>query len=486
MSPIIHWFRRDLRLHDNTALAAAAQDSSGTVIPVFILEEQLLHGRWSGAARVRFMLESLRALDTALRERGSMLLLQHGNPAEELLQLAQASGASTVYWNRDYSPYAIRRDQAVAQALGDAGYNTRSFKDAVIWEQDEVVKPDGNPYTVYTPYARRWRARLAETDIRVAEIPDLHKPASDLPASRPIPDLADLGLQTEQHAIPGGEPHGQQLLSEFTDLRRKHNITGYAEARDLPGLPGTSRLSAHLRLGTVSIRACLQAALETEAKTAEQDQTQNASVQSWISELAWRDFYVQILFHFPHVLRGAFRPEYDALNWENDADLFDAWCAGRTGYPIVDAAMRQLNTEAWMHNRCRMIVASFLTKDLLIDWRWGERYFMQHLVDGDPAANNGGWQWAAGTGTDAQPYFRIFNPTSQGQKFDPDGAYVRHYLPELADVPDKYIHEPWKMPEQVQHAAGVRIGQNYPAPLVDHKAQRQRALELYKAVKGNT
>jgi deoxyribodipyrimidine photo-lyase len=208
-----------------------------------------------------------------------------------------------------------------------------------------------------------------------------------------------------------------------------------------------------------------------------------AGVQSWINELAWRDFYMQILAHFPHVLRGAFRQQYDALEWENDPDLFAAWCAGRTGYPIVDAAMRQINQEAWMHNRARMIVASFLTKDLLIDWRWGERYFMQHLVDGDLAANNGGWQWAAGTGTDAQPYFRIFNPTSQGQKFDPQGAYVRHYLPELANVPEKFIHEPWKMSEQAQRQAGVQIGRNYPAPIVDHGVQRKRALALYREAK---
>jgi deoxyribodipyrimidine photo-lyase len=234
-------------------------------------------------------------------------------------------------------------------------------------------------------------------------------------------------------------------------------------------------------MGTISPRACLQAAHEVEQRHPDAAE----GVQSWVSELAWRDFYVQILAHFPRVLRGAFRQEYDALAWDNNPEFFAAWCAGRTGYPIVDAAMRQLNQEAWMHNRARMIVASFLTKDLLIDWRWGERYFMQRLVDGDPAANNGGWQWAAGTGTDAQPYFRIFNPTSQGSKFDPQGAYVRQYVPELARVPDRFIHEPWKMSAAQQEEAGLQPGSDYPQPIVDHKEMRQRALALYKAVKDN-
>jgi deoxyribodipyrimidine photo-lyase len=288
-------------------------------------------------------------------------------------------------------------------------------------------------------------------------------------------------LHTEQQAIRGGETHARQMLADFTDLRRNHTIAGYHTDRDVLALPATSRLSAHLHMGTLSPRACLQAAHEVGQRHPDAAE----GVQSWVGELAWRDFYVQILAHFPHVLRGAFRQEYDALAWDNNPELFAAWCAGRTGYPIVDAAMRQLQQEAWMHNRARMIVASFLTKDLLIDWRWGERYFMQRLVDGDLAANNGGWQWAAGTGTDAQPYFRIFNPTSQGRKFDPQGAYVRQYVPELARVPERLIHEPWKMSAAQQEEAGLQIGRDYPRPIVDHKEMRQRALALYKAAKDN-
>jgi deoxyribodipyrimidine photo-lyase len=483
MAPIIHWFRRDLRLYDNTALAAAAEESGGDVIPLFVLDPRLLdpQGRFTGVARVRFMLEALRDLDASLRDQGSALLLRRGDPCEEVPRLVRESGAAAVSWNRDYTPYATRRDHAMRQALEELGCPTRQAKDAVIWETDEILTKGGTPYTVYTPYARQWRQRTAEQPPTLRDTPHLRRPAADLPPGEPIPTLESLDLHTEQQAIRGGEQHARQMLADFTDLRRNHTIAGYHTDRDVLALPATSRLSAHLHMGTISPRACLQAAHEVEQRHSDAAE----GVQSWVGELAWRDFYVQILAHFPHVLRGAFRQEYDALAWDNNPELFAAWCAGRTGYPIVDAAMRQLQQEAWMHNRARMIVASFLTKDLLIDWRWGERYFMQRLVDGDPAANNGGWQWAAGTGTDAQPYFRIFNPTSQGRKFDAQGAYVRQYVPELARVPERFIHEPWKMSAAQQEEAGLQLGRDYPRPIVDHKEMRQRALALYKAVKDN-
>jgi deoxyribodipyrimidine photo-lyase len=483
MTPIIHWFRRDLRLHDNTALAAAAQESGGDILPLFVLDPRLIdpQGRFTGAARVRFLLEALRALDASLRDQGSALLLRRGDPRDEVPRLVRESGAAAVSWNRDYSPYATRRDHAVQQALEELGCLAQVSKDAVLWELDEILTKGGTPYTVYTPYARQWRQRTAEQPPTLRDVPRLRRSAADMPPGEPIPTLESLGLHTEQQAIPGGEQHARQMLAAFTDLRHSHTIAGYHTDRDVLALPATSRLSAHLHMGTISPRACLQAAHEVEQRHPDAAE----GVQSWVSELAWRDFYVQILAHFPRVLRGAFRQEYDALAWDNNPEFFAAWCAGRTGYPIVDAAMRQLNQEAWMHNRARMIVASFLTKDLLIDWRWGERYFMQRLVDGDPAANNGGWQWAAGTGTDAQPYFRIFNPTSQGSKFDPQGAYVRQYVPELARVPDRFIHEPWKMSAAQQEEAGLQPGSDYPQPIVDHKEMRQRALALYKAVKDN-
>jgi deoxyribodipyrimidine photo-lyase len=298
-----------------------------------------------------------------------------------------------------------------------------------------------------------------------------------LPASitsQPIPSLAELGFANNQIIPVGGEQAGLALLAAFIQAE-SGGIGEYASRRDLMAAAGTSRLSAYLRLGCVAPQACLRAALALPPS-----ETTQASIETWISELAWRDFYYQILANFPHVLRGAFKQQYDAIAWENNPQLFAAWCAGQTGYPIVDAAMRQLSQEAWMHNRARMVVASFLTKDLLIDWRWGERFFMQMLVDGDLASNNGGWQWAAGTGTDAQPYFRIFNPTSQGQKFDPQGTYIRRYLPELASVADRYIHAPWTMPADEQRRVGVTIGLEYPAPIVDHAVQRERALAIYR------
>lgn len=485
MTLIIHWFRRDLRLYDNTALAAAARASGGAVVPLFILDEKLTapQGRFTSPARVHFLLESLRALDIALREQNSHLVLRRGNPHDELLQLAAETDATAVYWNRDYSPYAHQRDKAIAAALQAAGHNVQTWKDAVIWEGEEILTKADKPYTVYTPYARQWHQRLHTEGISLADVPTFTLPPERLPATTSIPDLADLGLMTTQRLPTGGEVAAQELLQSFTDRRRRENITGYDIHRDQLALDGTSRLSAHLRLGTISPRVCVWAAQETAQQAAQKEDASADGPQVWVGELAWRDFYIQILANYPHVLRGAFKQQYDVLEWENDPEFFAAWCAGGTGYPVVDAAMRQLNQEAWMHNRGRMIVASFLTKDLLVDWRWGERYFMQQLVDGDPAANNGGWQWAAGTGTDAQPYFRIFNPISQGKKFDPDGSYVRRYIPELSNVPTRYIHEPWKLAEADQRRAGVAMGHDYPLPIVDHSERRKRALELYKAVR---
>ncbi|MCS6883222.1 MAG: deoxyribodipyrimidine photo-lyase [Oscillochloridaceae bacterium] len=482
MPRIIHWFRRDLRLGDNAALTAAARASGGAVLPVFILDEAILFGRFASPGRTAWLLENLRTLDAALRARGLRLIVRRGDPLRELLALARESGAAGVYWNRDYTPYAIRRDTAVKQALRASGLAAHSFKDAVIFEMDEVQTDAGTPYSVYTPYARRWRQRLAAEGCRTYPPPDLI-PGEPWPASLPIPALADLGLRYDLPLPPAGEAAALERLAAFADLRRQPGITSYAEQRNYPGIDGTSRLSPYLRLGVLGIRTALRAALDLEGAAALTPAARD-SLESWIGELAWRDFYVQVLYHFPHALRGAFKREYDALEWENDPALLAAWQEGRTGYPIVDAAMRQLRQEGWMHNRARMIVASFLTKDLLVDWREGERHFMRLLLDGDPAANNGGWQWAAGTGTDAQPYFRIFNPVSQGQKFDPEGAYVRRYVPELAAVPVRYIHTPHLLPPAEQIRAGVRLGRDYPLPIVDHQTRRAMALNLYRKVKG--
>ncbi len=313
---------------------------------------------------------------------------------------------------------------------------------------------------------------------QMSPISNLQSPISILPSA------ADLGFSAAQHVPPGGESEAIKLLTEYKESGR---LAAYHELRDIPAAEGTSRLSPYLRFGALSPRACLDAAFGSALPLGPNPSQKGRGEDAWINELIWREFYAQILYHFPHAGAGNFRRQYDRLSWgsgsaELDQERFAAWCEGRTGYPIVDAAMRQLNQTAWMHNRARMIVASFLTKDLLLDWRWGESYFMRMLVDGDPASNNGGWQWAASTGTDAQPYFRIFNPVLQGERFDPRGQYVRRYAPELARVPDEYIHRPWAMPAAAQRESSCVVGVDYPAPIVDHATQKEESLRRFKAI----
>jgi deoxyribodipyrimidine photo-lyase len=495
--PIVHWFRRDLRLADNTALNAAARDSDGAVLPVFVLDDGLLKGKSVAPARVQFLLESLRALDEGLRARGSRLIVLRGEPAQVLTELARAAGAEAVYFNRDYTPLARRRDQRVADALRASGVRVATFKDLVIFEGAELLTTAGQPYTVFTPYKKAWLSRLSEQ-------PRAALPAADTPMFQPLtldppsqaPTLAELGVTAMPDAPRGGEPEAMRLLKHF---KESGALQAYANQRDYLAVEGTSRLSPHLRFGTISPRQCYAEAVSTLSRPFPNKRSfspvasdaKKEGADAWISELIWREFYMQILYHFPHADRGNFRREYDALRWGSgnpalDDERFAAWCAGHTGYPIVDAAMRQLNQTAWMHNRARMIVASFLTKDLLLDWRLGEAYFMRVLADGDPASNNGGWQWAAGTGTDAQPYFRIFNPRLQSERFDPRGEYIRRWVPELARVPDEYIHEPSKMPPLLQQQVGCVIGRDYPAPIVDHAAQKEETLRRFQAVKAGS
>ncbi|MCS6772805.1 MAG: deoxyribodipyrimidine photo-lyase [Anaerolineae bacterium] len=489
---IIHWFRRDLRLSDNTALSAAARDSDGNVVPVFVLDEGLLRGRDVAPARVQFMLESLHVLDDTLRQQGSRLILLRGDPAAELVRIARAAGADAVYFNRDYTPAALKRDKRVRLALESQGIRTASFKDLVIFEEDELLTSSGQPFTVFTPFKKAWL-------MRVGKIQPLGKPAlKPLPEDlvqrgAPIPTANELGFAVTQTLPRGGELEAQRVLSRFIESGA---MAAYSKQRDYPGIEGTSRLSPHLRFGTISPRQCYAAAVATldypfpskrSFSPAATDE-KKAGADSWISELIWREFYIYILYHFPHANHANFNRAYDAVHWGSgdpalDEARFQAWCEGKTGYPIVDAAMRQLNQTGWMHNRTRMIVASFLVKDLLLDWRLGESYFMRMLVDGDPGANNGGWQWAAGTGTDAQPYFRIFNPVLQSERFDPQGVFIRRWVPELARVPDLYIHAPHTMPPTVQAQAGCRIGKDYPAPIVDHNTQKEEILRRFKAVK---
>lgn len=463
----IWWIRRDLRLTDNTALSAALERADG-VVPVFVLDPELLASTYVGNKRLAFLFDGLRALDADLHKLGSRLVVRRGDPVGALAQLVEETGASAIYAEEDVSPYARRRDARVGEELP-----LHLTDGLTVHPPDAVLKSDGDPYVVYTPYSRTWKSLPMPHTESLLPVPEaLHTPdglaSQEIPATPALPD----GVPFE-----AGEKAAEWRLEAFAD----ELIYDYKDGRDRMDLAATSRLSPYLRFGMISARRAVVAALA--AKEAAKTDAARRGATIWLDELIWREFYISILFHFPEVRRYSFRPEYRNLAWQNDPDDFAAWQAGETGYPGVDAAMRQLKTLGWMHNRARMIVASFLTKDLLIDWRWGERHFMQHLIDGDPAANNGGWQWSAGTGTDAAPYFRIFNPVLQSEKYDPHGDYIRRWVPELADVPAKYIHEPWKMPEAEQREAGCVIGEDYPAPIVDHGQARERTLAAYKAAR---
>ncbi len=468
MQIAIWWLRRDLRLTDNQALHAALARAE-RVVPVFVLDPALMASPYTGPKRLAFMLEGLRALDDDLRARGSCLTVREGAPLAALSHLMDETGAEAIFAEADVSPYARKRDAGVAAQLP-----LHLTEGLTVFPQGVVHKRDGGPYQVYTPYSRTWKRMPMPSAAEIlpppATIPGLDNAKLDL-QSLPIPDKPRL---PDTVPFKAGEAEAARRLQAF----RRGAIAHYAEARDRVDVEGTSRLSPYLRFGMLSARQAVVAALE--AREAAETASSREGAETWRDELIWREFYLAVLYHFPHVRRESFRENLRDLPWCNDEAVFAAWCERRTGYPIVDAAMHQLHTTGWMHNRARMIVASFLTKDLLIDWRWGERHFMQHLIDGDPAANNGGWQWSAGTGTDAAPYFRIFNPTLQGEKFDPQGAYIRRWVPALAEVPDAYIHAPWKMDDETQRAAGCILGQDYPQPIVDHKQARARTLAAYQ------
>jgi len=466
MATALWWVRRDLRLTDNAALAAALSHA-GQVFPVFVLDPLLLAAPDAGEKRVAFLFGGLQALDADLRIRGSRLIVRRGDPPEELAALLAESGADAIFAERDHWPYAQRRDTRVARDLP-----LHLVGGLTVHPPEAVLKADGTPYTVFTPFSRKWQALPPPRTSAILPAPDRIPTPPDV-LSLPIPEEPALSPTVP---FPPAEAEAQRRLSAFVD-GEDAPIDRYAKMRDCLDADSTSCLSPYLRFGMLSARQAVVAALT--AIEAAPDTGARAGARTWLTELIWREFYQSILYHFPHVLQQSFRADWHSIRWENDEVAFGAWCEGHTGYPVVDAGMRQLAHTGWLHNRARMVVASFLVKDLLIDWRWGERHFMQHLVDGDPAANNGGWQWTAGTGTDAAPYFRVFNPVLQGQKYDPRGHYVRRWVPELARVPDRFIHQPWKMPADVQQAAGCIIGTDYPAPIVEHAWARERALAAY-------
>jgi deoxyribodipyrimidine photo-lyase len=445
MKTALWWIRRDLRLHDNPALEAALS-AAETVVPVFILDRRLLQSRYNGEKRTAFLLGGLRDLDRSLRERGSRLVVREGDPARELGTLRREAGADAIFAEEDVSPYSRSRDARVAAELP-----LRLLWGVGILPPKAVLKSNGDPYTTFTPYSRAWRREAAGRDPVISES-SRRLSTPDAIGSLPIPP-------SPPPPTPPGEGAGLARLDRFA----RGPIFDYADRRNRLDLDGTSGLSPYLRFGMVSARRAH--AVMTHALENAPGKTEGLSATAFETELLWREFYISILYHFPEVRSRSFRKETRSVAWRDDAEGFRAWCAGETGYPIVDASMRQLSSTGFMHNRARMIAASFLTKHLLIDWRRGEEWFMKHLVDGDPAANNGGWQWSAGTGTDAAPYFRVFNPTLQGKRFDPEGAFVREWVPELEGTEAATVHEPKN-------------------PIVSHTLARVRALAAFRASRG--
>ncbi len=469
MSCAVWWVRRDLRLADNQALQAALGHGE-QIVPLFILDPKLLDSPKASPRRNAFLMAGLRALKADIERLGGRLLIRRGDPAQELPRVVAESGATAVFAEEDFSSYARRRDSQLRRQ----GVPLQLTAGLTIQAPDLISKADGTPYTVFTPFSRAWKSRSPLDLLQPLPVPAQIRVPEHLD-SLPIPAEA---AQDPPH-FPAGEAEAINRLHAFLQGPTSP-VDQYHERRDRPDLDGTSQLSPYYRFGMLSARTAAAAVADLVRQRGER---QGADV--WLNELIWREFYISILANFPHVSRRSFRPQFDRIAWVNDPVSFDAWCQGKSGYPIVDAAMRQLRQTGWMHNRSRMIAASFLVKHLLIDWRWGERYFMQQLIDGDPAANNGGWQWVAGTGTDAAPYFRIFNPILQSKKFDPSADYIRRWLPELSAVPLKYIHEPWRMPAPIQRQSGCRLGIEYPAPIVDHAAARERALAAYRQAKSS-
>ena len=418
----IFWFRRDLRLEDNIGLIAALKDEN-PILPLFIFDEEIVSELEKDDSRICFIYDSLSSISENLKTMGSNILVEKGTTTDVWKKLLEVYEIQNVYCNEDYEPYAIQRDKIIADLCKGKGVEFTQYKDQVIFEKNEILKNDGNPYTVFTPYKRKWLVKFQENEMKILK--EEKVPFNFYRVKLSFPKLQDLGfvaskIKVKQYQI--------------------NNLENYKETRDFPSLDATSNLSPHLRFGTVSIRYLVKKLKHNEV---------------FLSELIWREFFMQILFHFPSVISGNFKKKYDTINWRNNVEEFEKWKTGTTGYPMVDAGMRELNATGYMHNRIRMVVAGFLCKHLLIDWRWGEAYFAQKLLDYELSSNNGNWQWAAGTGCDAAPYFRVFNPTTQLQKFDAKGIYIRKWIPEFDSL-------------------------EYPLPMVEHKMARERAIETYK------
>ena len=431
---VVFWFRRDLRLNDNVGLIHAL-NSGFKVLPVFIFDTQILENLAPDDRRVAFIHHSILQLNDELKKLGASLCVLHSDPLIAFETLTQQFKINAVYTNHDYEPYAINRDASVAKKLAVKDIGFKTFKDQVIFEKGEILKQSGDPYTVFTAYSRKWTEKYTELGLNNYKNQQINDLSSQFVTGRrfEIPSLPSLGFRESNTPFPG-----RNIISQ--------SVSTYDQTRDFPYLDATTHLSVHFRFGTVSIRELAAVGYKLN--------------RTWLNELQWREFFMQILWHFPHVTGSAFKPAYDKIVWRNNEEEFMKWCQGKTGYPIVDAGMRELMANGFMHNRVRMVTASFLVKHLLIDWRWGERWFAEHLLDYELSSNNGNWQWAAGCGCDAAPYFRIFNPITQAAKFDPDSIYIKKWVPEL-------------------------LTPGYPSPIVDHSFARQRCLQAFSQVKYN-
>lgn len=463
----LFWHRRDLRVADNRGLTRAATDD--TVVPVFVFDPTVLEH--ASPPRVAFMLEALDALREAYRERGGDLLTVRGNPVEVLPSVANAHDADAVVYNEDYSGLARERDRAVDETLEGAGVATERVQDQLLHEPGSITTNEGDHYSVFSYFWRKWRDRPKADPVSAPAAESLADVTGD-----PMPSQRDLGFDPPTATIP---PAGTTAAEERLEAFCAEPIYAYEDRRDEPAASGTSRLSAHLKWGTIGIRTVYERTVEAHERAP--DTAAAESVEEFQSQLAWREFYTHVLRYNPSVVTTNFKSYDQPIEWANDPAALEAWQAGETGYPIVDAGMRQLREEAWMHNRVRMIVASFLTKDLLLDWRSGYAWFRDRLVDHDTANDTGGWQWAASTGTDAQPYFRIFNPMTQGERYDPEATYIKTYVPELADVPAKAIHS-WP---ELTPARRDELAPAYSHPIVDHAERREAALAMFKAARGD-
>lgn len=473
---ILFWHRRDLRISDNLGLAAA-RERSPKVLGVFCLDPDILEADDVAPARVTYMIGCLAELQNQYQQAGSELLILRGKPVQEIPKIAAALRATAVYWNRDVEPYSRQRDTAVAEALREQGIEMRTKTwDQLLHAPGDVLTGSDTPYSVYGPFWRNWyqqtKADPVETLANLTGLSPTEKAKANDAGIIELPSAKELGFAWDQPLpVEPGEAAAQALLTEF--CREDRAIAEYDQQRNFPSVAGTSMLSAALKFGAIGIRT-VWAAADAAYGRGRSDETRN-NIKTWMQELAWREFYQHVMYFFPELADGPYREAWKDFPWDNDEDKFAAWCEGRTGYPIVDAAMRQLNETGWMHNRCRMIVASFLTKDLVIDWRWGEKYFMQKLVDGDLSANNGGWQWSASSGMDPKP-LRIFNPASQAKKFDADAEYIRQWVLEIRHVDTGALVSGKLSPLDLE-------GTGYSSPVVDHKKQQALFKELYKEQK---